>query len=450
MVEQVGGSGSWYVWLVTAYLLTSSVSVPIYGRFSDLYGRRRLLLAGLAIFLAGSLACGLAGSMPFLIVSRALQGVGAGALLTLGMAVIRDLHPPHRAQGMIRMQSLMAGMMIVGMIGGPLLGGVLTDHASWRWAFLMNLPIGAVAAALVTVLLPERRVQASAPGKLDAAGIALLATGLSLILTGLSVKGNTSRAWNDPAVLGALLAGLAVLAALVPVERRAVAPLLPPHLLRLRSYAALLSGGFFFQLAVLPVGIFLPLYLQHVRGHSATTSGLLLLPLLVGMTVGNRLTAVHILRSGRTKPVLVVGAVLVTVGAAAFFALAPDTSPVLAGTWLLLIGLGAGPSMGGITIATQNSVPHADMGAATAGSMLTKQLGGSFGLACAQSLIGGHGELITAAGVGGMVGWLGVGAGLLALASILLMRDVLVSTRMPGPGDTTESDNLGSRNGEYR
>jgi MFS family permease len=130
IVEQVGGTDSWYVWLITAYLLTSSVSVPIYGRFSDLYGRRRLLLSGVAIFLIGSLACGAAGSMEFLIVSRAFQGLGAGALLTLGMALIRDLHPPSRAEGMIRMQTLMAAMMIAGMMGGPLLGGLLTDHAS--------------------------------------------------------------------------------------------------------------------------------------------------------------------------------------------------------------------------------------------------------------------------------------------------------------------------------
>ncbi|NUR89810.1 MAG: MFS transporter, partial [Nonomuraea sp.] len=247
IVEQVGGTDSWYVWLVTAYLLTSSVSVPVYGRFSDLYGRRPLLLFGVAVFLTGSLACGLAGSMGVLIVSRAFQGLGAGALLTLGMAAIRDLHPPSRPEGLIRMQTLLAAMMIAGMVGGPLVGGLLTDHASWRWAFLLNLPIGAVAAAVVAVLLPDRRPSREPGGRLDAAGIALLTAGLSLALIGLSLKGNTGRGWTDPAVLGSLLGGLALLVALVPVERRAATPVLPPSLLRRRTYAALLVSGFFFQ-----------------------------------------------------------------------------------------------------------------------------------------------------------------------------------------------------------
>ncbi|GAB3977840.1 hypothetical protein GCM10029978_068840 [Actinoallomurus acanthiterrae] len=161
IVEQVGG-GSWYVWLVTAYLLTSSVSVPVYGRFSDLYGRRTLLLGGLSIFLAGSLACGLAGSIETLIVSRAIQGVGAGALLTLGMALIRDLYPPGRAPGLIRMQTVLATMMVLGMVGGPIVGGLLADHAGWRWAFWLNLPIGLAAGTVLALALPGHR-PATAP-----------------------------------------------------------------------------------------------------------------------------------------------------------------------------------------------------------------------------------------------------------------------------------------------
>ncbi len=204
IVEQIGGDGSWYVWLVTAYLLTSSVSVPVYGRFSDLYGRRRLLLGGLTVFLVASLACGLAGSMTVLIASRAVQGLGAGALLTLGMALIRDLYPPSRRHGLIRMQTVLATMMVLGMVGGPIIGGLLADHAGWRWAFWLNLPIGLAASAVLARFLPDHRPAAAPSGRLDVAGIALLATGLSLALTGLSLKGNTAAghppSWTDPAV----------------------------------------------------------------------------------------------------------------------------------------------------------------------------------------------------------------------------------------------------------
>ncbi|WP_433189118.1 MFS transporter [Actinoallomurus sp. CA-150999] len=432
IVEQVGG-GSWYVWLVTAYLLTSSVSVPVYGRFSDLYGRRALLLGGLSIFLAGSLACGLAGSIETLIVSRAVQGVGAGALLTLGMALIRDLYPPGRAQGLIRMQTALATMMVLGMVGGPIVGGLLADHAGWRWAFWLNLPIGLAAATVLVLALPGHRPATAHAGRLDAAGVLLLTAGLSLILIGLSLKGNAtateSRSWTDPPIAGSLLGGLTLLALLVPVERRAAVPVLPLRLFRNRTYTALLSAGFFFQVAALPVGILLPLYFQRVRGASATVSGLLVLPLLIGMTLGNRLTAAAVLRSGRAKPALLTGAGLLTAGTAAFFTLDATTPLVLACTWLLLIGLGIGPAMGGITIATQSCVPHADMGTATAGSALTKQIGGAFGLACVQSLMGGHAAAApTASATGSTVAWGGTVAGLLALTALLFMRDLPIPT----------------------
>ncbi|GAA4633785.1 hypothetical protein GCM10023196_072750 [Actinoallomurus vinaceus] len=448
IVEQVGGRGSWYVWLVTAYLLTSSVSVPVYGRFSDLYGRRTLLLGGLSVFLAGSLACGLAGSIETLIVSRAVQGVGAGALLTLGMALIRDLYPPGRAQGLIRMQTMLATMMVLGMVGGPIVGGLLTDHAGWRWAFWLNLPIGLTAAAVLVLALPGHRPATAPSGRLDVAGILLLTAGLALVLTGLSLKGNATpaepRSWTDPPIAGALLGGLALLALLVPVERRAAVPVLPLRLFRDRTYTALLSAGFFFQVAALPVGILLPLYFQRVRGESATVSGLLVLPLLIGMTLGNRLTAAAVLRSGHVRPVLLTGAGLLTAGTAAFFTLDAATPLALTCGWLLLVGLGTGPAMGGITIATQNCVPHADMGTATAGSALTKQIGGAFGLAFVQSLMSGHAAAApTASATGSTVAWGGTVAGLLTLAALLFMRDLPIPTA--GGQPATRRDPAGAR-----
>ncbi|WP_369201501.1 MFS transporter [Streptomyces sp. PU-14G] len=454
IVEQTGGGHTWYVWLVTAYLLTSSVSVPVYGRLSDLYGRRCFLLGGLGIFLIGSLACGLADSLPALIASRAVQGLGAGALLTLGMALLRDLYPPERGVGLVRMQTVLALMTILGLVGGPLVGGLLTDHADWRWAFWINLPLGLAAALILLRALPDRRPPAggslspSSGQRLDTAGILLLAAGLSLVLISLSLKGNAAGAhparWTDVALAGPLLGGLALLALLLPVERRAALPILPLRLFGHRPYGALLTAGFFFQAAALPLSVLLPLYFQHVRGHSATMSGLLLLPFLSGMVLGNRLTAAVILRTGRTKPVLLAGAGLLTLGSGSFLVLDAATPAALTALWLLLAGLGAGPAMGGLTIATQNCVPRPDMGAATAGSALTKQLGGAVGLAVAQTFLSSHGPVPDATTIGYVVGVMGILGGLLVIAVLLPTRDVTLSAVSPrgrprvgtrGPGE---------------
>ncbi|WP_214416291.1 MFS transporter [Sphaerisporangium fuscum] len=446
VVAQLGGGQAWYAWTVTAYLLTSTVTVPLYGRFSDLWGRRTPLLAGLAIFLAGSLACGLAGSMGALITFRAAQGVGAGALLTVGMAVVRDLYPPHRMSGMVRMQTVLAGVMVAGMVGGPLVGGVLTDHAGWRWVFLLNVPVGALAAAAIAALLPRHRPYGDGERGLDLAGIGLLTGGLSLVLLGLSLKGYDAGAgspsWGSPAVAVPLAAGLVLLALLVPVERRARVPVLPLHLLARRTYAAVVAAGFFFQVANLPAMVFLPLYFQQVRGYGATASGLLLLPAMVGMAGGNRLTAAVITRTGRARPALLAGAALLTAGTVLFVLLGATTPPAVTAVLLALVGLSLGPAMGGASIVAQYSVPRADVGMAVAGSALTKQIGASVGLACGQSLLAqllapaGSGTADSAAAIGTTIAWIGGTGGLLAVAAVLLMRDLplLAGDRPPADG----------------
>jgi MFS family permease len=448
IVAQLGGTGTWYVWVVTAYLLTSTVTVPLYGRFSDLYGRRGPMLIGLGIFLAGSLACGSASSITLLIGFRAIQGVGAGALLTVGMSALRDLYPPQRMAGMVRMQSAMAVLMVAGLIGGPIVGGVLADYAGWRWAFLLNLPIGLPIAALLAVLLPRVRAHADGQGRpshrTDVAGILLLTGGLSLLLLGLSLKGNVvngePRPWTDPAIAGPLLLGLALIGALLAVERRAEVPIVPLRLFRSRPYAAIAAAGFCFQAASLPVGLFVPLYLQQVRGLPATVSALLLLPLLGGMVLGNRLTAAVVMRTGQVKPVLLLGASLLAAGSLPFLALDDGTPLALIAGCLLLAGLGTGPGMGGVSIVAQNSVERPDIGTATAGSMLSKQIGGSVSLAIGQSLAGAQlAGAGAAASIGATVAWLGGTGGLLAVAALLCMPNLVIGGGPPAVAPSAKS-----------
>jgi MFS family permease len=402
IVRTVGGGENAYLWLVTVYLITSSVSVPVYGRCSDLYGRKRLLVAGLTIFLAGSLACGAAGDLAVLVVARAVQGLGAGALLALGMALVRDLHRDDTAA--VRMQTAMSALMLAGLLGGPVAGGLITDHAGWRWTFWINLPIGVAALAVVVALLPDDRPVGADRPALDRPGIALLTGGLTLLLLPLSLH---RYFWLLPLAA-------ALLAALPFAERRAAAPILPPHLLRRRDYAALLTAGFWFQAAALPLGVFLPLYLQNTRHFTATASALVLLPMLAGMAIGNRVTAAVVVRTGGTRRILLVGAILLTAGAAVLLALPPDAAPPWLGAAALAAGLGLGPAMGGLTIATQRSVPGADMGSATAALILTKQLDGAVGLSVAPLL--SRPALPTAA-------WMGTLAGALALTALLFTRD---------------------------
>ncbi|GGM84042.1 MFS transporter [Dactylosporangium sucinum] len=410
IVREVGGDDTWYLWLVTAYLITSTVSVPVYGRCADLFGRKRLLLSGLGLFLAGSVACGAAGDLATLIAARTVQGLGAGALLALAMAVLRD------RTDLGSIQTAMGVMLIGGLVGGPIAGGLITDHLGWRWAFWLNLPIGLAAGTVIAARLPADHVR-RAGRRLDLAGIALLTGGLTLVLLVLSLQ----RYWL-------LLAPAALLLlALVPVERRAELPILPPGLLGRRDTAALLSAGFWFQAAALPVGVFLPLYLQNTRHFPAATAALVLLPMLGGMAVANRVTAAAVTALGRTKPALLAGAALITAGSAAFAALPTDSAPVLLGIAAAAVGFGLGPAMGGLTIATLQAVPRADTGLASAASILTKQLGGSVGLAAAQ---------LVALPALRIAGWAGLAAGTLAWLSIAGFREAAQPLRAADPAAT--------------
>jgi EmrB/QacA subfamily drug resistance transporter len=411
IVAELHGGQS-LTWVVTAYLLASTVTIPVYGRLADLYGRKTPLLTGLLLFLLGSALCATASTMGQLVGFRVLQGIGAGALLTVGMTLVRDLYPPHRSGGMLRMQTLMAGVMVVSLLGGPLAGGVITDRWGWEWIFLVNLPLGVLALGVLARLVP-RDVAGEEHGRFDLAGVVLLTLGISLVLVGLTAG----------AGLVLVFAGLGVLVLFVLVERSASVPIVPLRLFASRTYSAVTIAGFMFTVGMMPVGLFIGLYFQQVLGRSATESGLMVLPLMGGMIVGNRLTAVIALRTGRVKSLLAVGAGLLAVGSAPL-ALLDNGIPV----WVTLlctglIGIGVAPSMGGIAIVAQTAVDRRDVGSATAGLNLVKQLGGSAGLAVGQAMLGTQ-------AIGWTIAVVGVVGGLLAFAAVLAMADLdLASAR---------------------
>lgn len=447
VIADLHGTETMYTWIVTVYLLTSTVTVPLYGRFSDLYGRKPLLISGLTIFMVGSLLSGISSSLVELIFCRALQGLGAGALLTLGATLLRDFYPPSTV---VKLQGLLAGNMVLSFLGGPLIGGLLTQYASWRWAFFINLPIGVVVLAVLITLLPHQRVQARG-NRLDVPGVVLMILGMSLILLGFSnktsVSGSALRSWTSLPVLGCLVLGAVLLALLAFVERRASSPVLPLHLLSNRTYLTVTIAGLFFRVAMFPTVLFMPLYFQQVRGYSATVSGLLLLPVMAGLVLSNRMTSFVVIRRGRAKAVLVAAAALLAVTSALFILINDTTSPWLTSLLLVLVGLGLGPSMGGVSMVAQSSVPRADVGSATGGFVLLGQLGGSIGLAAGQTLFaqrltagGGAPTLAhTASTIGATIAIIGLISGVLAFIALSVMRDIPLRTGPPKPPPATSA-----------
>ncbi|MHC3470449.1 MDR family MFS transporter [Streptomyces sp. 7R007] len=368
-------------WVVTAYTLTTAVSTPVWGKLGDLYGRKRLFLTSVAVFLLGSLLTGAAHSMPQLIGFRALQGVGAGGLAAGAFALIGTLVPP-RERG--RYQGMTAVVMALGTIGGPLLGGFLTGHLGWRWAFYVNLPLGLVALVWVqsTLHLPATRVRA----RVDWPGVALLTVAISSVVLAATWAG-TTYAWTSWRILG--LGAVAVLGALafVAVERRAAEPVLPPRIFTghrnfpLATALLLTTGVVMFGSA-----LYLPLFQQTVQGASATSSGLLLLPLMAPVVLASNVAGKVMSRTGRYKVFPVLGTALLTAGMLLLATMDTGTSRTLTGCYMALTGLGLGFTLQmGATIA-QNSVELRDMGAASASANLFRTLGGSLGVAVFGSL----------------------------------------------------------------
>ena len=369
-----------YTWVVTIYLLTSTITGPIYGKLSDQFGRKLLLMIGITLFLVGSALSGLSQSMEQLIIFRGIQGLGAGALFPISLAVIGDLFSPQERG---KYQGLFGAVFGIAALIGPALGGFLTDQVSWHWVFFVNLPIGAVALYIIWRLLPSH-TESGVTRKVDYLGVAVFTAALVPLLVGLTNKQTAD--WTDPWVGGLIVLGMIIGVIFLFVESRAEEPIVPLGLFRNRTYsvslfaAAMASFGFFGAI------IFLPRWYQVVNGSTATESGYQLLPLLAGLILSSIVSGQFVSRTGRYKWLTVISLFTVTGGLLLMTQLTAETSPPMLWVWQFVAGLGIGPTMAVFTIIVQNSVPWQQLGVATSNLTFFRQIGGTVGLAIAGTI----------------------------------------------------------------
>ncbi len=371
-----------YVWVVTIYLLTSTVTGPIYGKISDLVGRRPMMMLGIGLFLVGSVLSGISQEMWQLIAARGFQGLGAGAIFPISLAVIGDLFTP-RERG--KYQGLFGAVFGVSALIGPFLGGFLTDNLSWHWVFFVNLPVGAIALYIIWRLLPPIK-HPEAAGSIDYLGSAVFALAIVPILIGLTNKQTAD--WTDPFVGGLILVGVAFTALFVWVESRAAEPIVPLGLFRNRTFSASVVAVFLAAFGFFGAIIFVPRWFQVVYGSSATASGYQMFPLLVGLLGSSIASGFFISKTGKYKWLVVASMAVLSVGLLLMTNLRAETSLPQIWLWMVIAGVGLGPTMAAFTIVVQNAVPFSQLGVATSDLTFFRQVGGTVGLAIAGTLFG--------------------------------------------------------------
>jgi EmrB/QacA subfamily drug resistance transporter len=362
-------------WVVTAYLLTSTTGALLYGKLSDLYGRKRIFQVAIVIFLIGSALAGLSQNMTQLIVFRGLQGVGAGGLIVLAMTVIGDIVSP-RDRG--RYQGYFGAVFGFATVAGPLLGGFLVDNLSWRWVFYINLPIGILALFVIAIVLKESGIRRQ--HRIDYLGSALMVVGVSALLV-VSVWGGQQYAWVSKPIFGLSVLGLLFVGLFIAREHFADEPILPLRLFRNKVFSIANAMGFIVGLVMFGAIIYIPVYLQLARGASPTISGLQLLPLVFGLFAASIGGGQIITRIGRYKIFPIIGTALMTLGMVLLSGLHAHTSLWVLWGDMLVLGVGIGCALQVLILAVQNAVGYEDLGTATAASTFMRSMGGTFGTA---------------------------------------------------------------------
>jgi EmrB/QacA subfamily drug resistance transporter len=384
---------SLFVWVTTAYVVASTVMVPIYGKLSDLFGRKLILLVGIGIFLSGSLLCGLSTQTWEIIASRAIQGLGSAALFTTALAVIADIFPPAERG---KYSGLFGAVFGISSVVGPLVGGFLTDNFSWHWVFFVNLPVGALAVAFIVSKMPPLNHSTSKP-TIDYLGAAALLTSLIPLLLALSLgkttvnPGDTGFLWGSPEIIGMFVLAAVALVAFIFIEQRAKDPLVDMRLFSNTTFSVANLAAFVIGMGFFGAIIFLPIFMQNVVGLSATASGFAGLPLVIGLVIGNIVSGQLVSRFGRYKPLMLAGLVIMTIGfAVAGFTLTPQSTFWEVFAKMLILGIGLGPSIPLYTLAVQNAVSPEKIGVATSAATFFRSMGSTVGLAIFFSIFGNY------------------------------------------------------------